>query len=70
MSQFWWKCQPPRPPSLCCNPFWQAMQTGTDNESYGALVAYWDGEFHIGCNLPAITACPWCGGSPKAPDGT
>ncbi len=64
----WWNVNPPRPATLCCNDFWQAMQTGTDNEGYGSLVSYYGRAFHIGSgNLPEIAMCPWCGGKPTAP---
>ena len=63
----WWAQNPPRPANLCCDDFWQAMQVRTDNEGYGSLISFWDGEFHIGGNLPSISVCPWCGSTPKPP---
>lgn len=45
----------------CCDDMRHARQSGTDNEMYGALV-YWSGDkIVMGCDLPAIRFCPWCG---------
>jgi hypothetical protein len=38
-----------------------AHKYGTDNEGYEILVTYTDGMPQIGCDLPAINFCPWCG---------
>lgn len=47
----------------CCRTMINAQQPCTDNEMYGALVdADWDNEVvEIGCGLPPIDFCPWCG---------
>jgi len=46
----------------CCMPMIQAQQAGTDNEAYGALVSCSiEMIIEIGCDLPPITFCPWCG---------
>lgn len=47
----------------CCMAMIQAQQSGTDNEMYGALVRYYDPDNTVwmGCDLPPITFCPWCG---------
>ena len=42
-----------------CQAFKDAQESGTDNESYGALVC---GK-QIGCGLPDAEFCPWCGGA-------
>jgi len=46
-----------------CQAFNDAQLAGTDNEAYGALIRFWDGEWKAGCDLPPITFCPWCGKS-------
>jgi hypothetical protein len=48
-----------------CDAFQAAQRSGTDNEAYGSLAYRWDGEIRMGCDLPPITFCPWCGGSLK-----
>ena len=46
----------------CCFPMIDAQQAGTDNEAYGSLVSYsLEGIAEMGCDLPPITFCPWCG---------
>lgn len=52
-----------RGPKLgCCMAMIQAQQSGTDNEAYGSAVSYSvEGIAEIGCQLPPITFCPWCG---------
>jgi hypothetical protein len=50
--------------TLCCVDLVTAFSSGTDNEAYGKLAsAYGDdpASIHIGCELPAIAFCPWCG---------
>ena len=42
----------------CCEAFRKAHENGTDNEAYGQLI-YDDDD--LGCNLPPIKFCPWCG---------
>lgn len=42
-----------------------AFQSGTDNEAYGALARFWDGDVHMGCDLPPVAYCPWCGKETK-----
>lgn len=46
----------------CCRQFVKAQDLGTDNEGYFRLV-YDDasGNLYIGCGLPPIRFCPWCG---------
>jgi len=44
-----------------CPQFIAAQQAGTDNEMYGALL-YSDADgWAMGCDLPPISYCPWCG---------
>ena len=46
----------------CCEPMIKAQESGTDNEAYGALISYYGGnDAGVGCDLPPITFCPWCG---------
>lgn len=68
MAKPWWKTSE-RPATLCCNDFWHAMSSGTDNEGYGALVHYYGGDFQIGNGMPEVEFCPWCGKKPAAPPG-
>jgi len=42
----------------CCETFEKATKRGTDNEGYGALIY---GPSLIGCDLPPMDYCPWCG---------
>ena len=42
---------------FCCLPFEDAHQSGTDNEGFGPLLRI----DTIGCELPPIKYCPWCG---------
>jgi len=50
----------PNPP--CCDAFGQAFECGTDNEAWGSLMRHdGDGDLSIGCGLPPIKYCPWCG---------
>jgi len=44
-----------------CSEFREAQQSCTDNEGYGRLIREWGGEWRIGCDLPAMNYCPWCG---------
>lgn len=45
----------------CCHAWRDAQAPGTDNESYGAALLFWDGEWQISGNLPGVNFCPWCG---------
>lgn len=48
----------------CCNAWSKAQQPGTDNEMYGQLLRNYGGasnDWHIGCDLPPVKFCPWCG---------
>lgn len=48
----------------CCDIFYTAQKDGTDSEGYGGLLTeITDDEWHIGCDLPPIKFCPWCGGN-------
>jgi len=60
----------PRPENQmpCCDAWRMAQQRGTDNEMYGALL-WIEGETALmGCDLPPVQFCPWCGAEkpPKA----
>ena len=47
--------------TICCGSWFEAYETGTDNEGYGPLAyAKPSGEF-IGDALPPVKYCPWCG---------
>jgi len=51
---------------FCCSSFEHATRSGTDNEGYGSLLYTPDfdritGIWMIGCGLPDISFCPWCG---------
>lgn len=50
---------------VCCRPFAAALEPGTDNECYGALICdVWldpPQEWIAGVGLPVIRFCPWCG---------
>ena len=54
---------------VCCDAFGKATDDGTDNEGYGRLLmdrgngSTWA----IGCDLPPIAFCPWCGSKPALP---
>jgi hypothetical protein len=51
-----------QPPDYCyCTTFEAAQETGTDNEGYAALLKPDMGFWKIGCGLPRISFCPWCG---------
>lgn len=45
----------------CCKSFGDAQESGTDNEGYGALIFVEKDYVSIGCNLPNINYCPYCG---------
>jgi hypothetical protein len=51
----------------------KAQQRETDNEGYGALVTVhsFEGmtEASIGCDLPTMDYCPWCGKELKFVNG-
>jgi hypothetical protein len=52
------------PKLKCCADMVNAQESGTDNESYGSLVYYLSGSYHLGSSdLPDISFCPWCGRS-------
>ncbi len=44
----------------CCSAMIAAQETGTDNESRGALLYRWAGLWSIGYGLPSLKYCPWC----------
>jgi len=59
-------------PEDCCKAWGSAQQEGTDNEGYGALLSWLGpemedtdgrviGGWSVGCLLPPIRVCPWCG---------
>jgi hypothetical protein len=54
----------------CCPDMEAAQESGTDNEGFGPLV-YRSAEdiFFLGCDLPALKFCPWCGKRPKEVTG-
>lgn len=52
------------PSEQCCDSWRKAQQLGTDNEMYGMLLRDYSGtgaDWHVGCDLPAVRFCPWCG---------
>lgn len=54
----------------CCETWAKAHTEGTDGEAWMPLVRYSvssDITPHIGCDLPDIAFCPWCGAA-KAPN--
>ncbi len=49
---------------VCCSDMVMAFSAGTDNEGYGAIAHCFGGSsnsIRIGCDLPALKLCPWCG---------
>jgi hypothetical protein len=49
---------------LCCQQLCNAFECGTDNEAYGSLASNYGetlSSITIGCELPEIVFCPWCG---------
>ena len=54
----------------CCGSWESAQTTGTDNEAYGRLLSYWAGEWRVGCELPEVRFCPWCGKAIAEPQTT
>jgi hypothetical protein len=44
----------------CCEAWEKAQQSGTDNEAYGRLL-YGADDWRMGCDLPPVKFCPWCG---------
>ena len=52
----------------CCDAWRKSSNSGTDNESYGRLRWDLDGEWHFGCDLPAVKFCSWCGASKSTAD--
>lgn len=55
------------PPDPCCKDLAQSLKNGTDNEMYGSALNWWAGAYHLGCDLPDVRFCPWCGA--KLPQG-
>jgi hypothetical protein len=51
----------PIPTELCCENFVKAFQYETDNEGYGSLFDFDNGNIITGLDLPPIEYCPWCG---------
>ena len=52
--------------AACCGDMLAAMQHGTDNEGWGALVGWSPnnavrGKWEMGDNLRPFVLCPWCG---------
>jgi hypothetical protein len=47
----------------CCSAWANAQRSGTDNEGYGSLLNFYSGDQdpHMGCDLPTVEFCPWCG---------
>ena len=45
----------------CCDDWRDAKQSGTDNDGYGRLIMVIGGEAMMGCGLPHVAFCPWCG---------
>jgi len=44
-----------------CKEWDNASERGTDHEGYGpAITGNTDG-FYVGCDVPPIRFCPWCG---------
>lgn len=52
------------PADLCCDDMRRAFQPGTDNEMYGSVAFNIGDQIYIGCDLPEISVCPWCGRAP------
>lgn len=54
-----------KPSHTCCAPWEAAKQHGTDSEGFSALISADDldntGLIRIGCDLPPVSFCPWCG---------
>jgi hypothetical protein len=49
---------------VCCSDMAMAFCSGTDNEGYGAIAHCFGGSsnaIQIGCDLPPLRLCPWCG---------
>ena len=47
---------------ICCEDFGLSMESGTDNEGYGAVThREEDGSYTMGSDLLSIRFCPWCG---------
>lgn len=46
---------------VCCDVMAQSFRDGTDNEEYEQLSRIVDSCVTMGCNLPPINNCPWCG---------
>lgn len=50
--------------SVCCADWAAALEPGTDNEGYGALIQDAAKSPTIGYDLLPVKFCPWCG-TPK-----
>ena len=54
----------------CCDAWEKAHESCTDNEGYGALIfSSFDGEEHMGVDLPRVKFCPWCGAKKEKKNG-
>ena len=53
----------PNAPTSCCADWLHAHDAGTDDERWGACIGEdpEDGLSRVGCDLPPINFCPWCG---------
>lgn len=47
--------------NICCDAWRKARQSGSDNEGWSALIHWFDGFPCMGCGLPPVRFCPWCG---------
>jgi len=50
-----------RPEDACCPAMAQARSDNSDSEAWGPLITDEGGEFTMGCGLPPVRVCPWCG---------
>lgn len=46
---------------FCCDAFEKVTEPRSDNEGYGRLIWIDETDVSIGCDLPTIDYCPWCG---------
>lgn len=46
---------------VCCDDMAESFGAGTDNEGYHGLSSIESNMVEIGCTLPPIKYCPWCG---------
>lgn len=49
------------PTRFCCADMKTAQKLYTDSEGYGALATWHERGLYIGCGLPPLEICPWCG---------